>query len=286
MTRGNVNLKRKEFLMQSYPRLNCYTRRILRGVLPLLNLFGFNPIILITNLRGIPFFIKDLIILKKKIKNNEKTFRITKLYPMLNDRFNDSGTASGHYFHQDLIIARRIFLNNPARHVDIGSRVDGFVAHVASYREIEVFDIRPFHNKIDNIKFIQANLTGDLNIIDYTDSISSLHAIEHFGLGRYGDPIDPYGHIRGLNNIYKLLKNGGKFYFSIPIGKQRIEFNAHRVFSVEYILSLLGRAYKIDRFSYVNDKGDLFDGVPLMDKDIELNYGCNYGCGIFEMTKI
>jgi len=60
----------------------------------------------------------------------------------LDDRFDQSGTASGHYFHQDLLVASRIFINNPEKHVDIGSRIDGFVAHVASFREIEVFDIR------------------------------------------------------------------------------------------------------------------------------------------------
>jgi hypothetical protein len=32
----------------------------------------------------------------------------------------------------------------------------------------------------------------------YCDSLSCLHALEHFGLGRYGDPIDPRGHEKGI----------------------------------------------------------------------------------------
>jgi hypothetical protein len=61
--------------------------------------------------------------------------------------------------------------------------VDGFVAHVSIYREIEVFDIRPLDNKVDGIIFRQADLMKlDEKYIDYCDSISCLHAIEHFGL--------------------------------------------------------------------------------------------------------
>lgn len=67
-------------------------------------------------------------------------------------------------------------------------------------------------------------------MVNYCDSISSLHAIEHFGLGRYGDPIDYFGYLKALQNIAKIVKTGGTFYFSVPIGPQRIEFNAHRVF--------------------------------------------------------
>jgi hypothetical protein len=33
------------------------------------------------------------------------------------------------------------------------------------------------------------------DMINCCDSISSLHAIEHFGLGRYGDTIDVNGHL-------------------------------------------------------------------------------------------
>jgi hypothetical protein len=71
------------------------------------------------------------------------------------------------------------------------------------------------------------------------DSLSSLHAIEHFGLGRYGDPIDINGHLKAITNLHLMLKPKGKFYFSVPIGKQRIEFNAHRVFSIKYLIRIL-----------------------------------------------
>ena len=49
-----------------------------------------------------------------------------------------AGESQGHYFHQDLLVANQIFLNSPERHIDIGSRIDGFVARVAAFREIEI----------------------------------------------------------------------------------------------------------------------------------------------------
>ena len=128
-------------------------------------------------------------------------------------------------------------------------------------------------------------MSSDFNLRDYCDSISSLHAIEHFGLGRYGDKIDYDGHLKGLDNIYKMLKERGKFYFSVPIGHQRIEFNAHRVFSIKYLVELLESKYRIDSFSYVDDEGDLVKDAPLNSRDMESNYSCNYGCGIFELIK-
>ena len=97
--------------------------------------------------------------------------------------------------------------------------------------------------------------------------------------------LDYNGHLKGLKNIYEMLKKDGKFYFSVPIGPQRIEFNAHRVFSVKYLIELIQDKYRIDSFSYVNDKGDLLRDISLHSNKIENNYSCNYGCGIFELTK-
>ena len=236
--------------------------------------------------RDYNYYLQSLKELKKQ-KGNDTSFSFGKRKPILNERFAESGIMSGHYFHQDLFVARKIFEANPNKHVDIGSRTDGFVAHVASFRKIEVFDIREQHNKVKNIIFKKADLTQlPDDLINYCDSISSLHAIEHFGLGRYGDTIDYFGHLKAIENITKILKAGGKFYFSVPIGEQRIEFNAHRVFSIKYLLGLFKSQFILDSFSYVDDKGDFFEEATLDEITINNNFNCHYGCGIFELTKI
>ncbi|MBM4162924.1 MAG: DUF268 domain-containing protein [Lentisphaerae bacterium] len=206
--------------------------------------------------------------------------------PCLGDRYAPSGTASGHYFFQDFFIARKIFERRPVRHMDIGSRVDGFVAHVASFRDIEVFDIRPLTLNIPSILFKQADLTHlDSAYRHCCDSLSCLHAIEHFGLGRYGDAIDLYGHVKGFDNLCSVLKPGGVLYFSTPIGPERIDFNACRVFNIRTILDLAHLGFELDEFSYVDDAGNFHANVQLTPERIIDNCGCDYGCGIFEFRK-
>jgi len=91
--------------------------------------------------------------------------------------------------------------------------------------------------------------------------------------------------LKGLKNIYKILQPDGKFYFSSIIGRQRIEYDAHRVFSIEYLLKYFSDKFKIESFSYVNDENQLFENAELSERNIEKNFGCFYGCGIFELTK-
>ncbi len=157
---------------------------------------------------------------------------------------------------------------------------------MAVFREVEVFDIRKIDSKVDNIKFQQADLMQlDKKFQNYTDSISSLHAIEHFWLWRYWDPIDIDWHLKWLENIYKILKKWGVFYFSVPIWKQRIEFNWHRIFDIKYLYNLFKDKYNILTFSYVDDKWDLYENIDI-SKWFDSNFWCNYWCGIFEMRKL
>jgi len=250
--------------------------------------FGVDIMRMFWAFRGLPLYVRDLfVVVRQSNRTSDKDFPFAHAYLCLADRFASSGNAAGHYFHQDLLVARRIFLHRPQLHVDVGSRIDGFVAHVASFRALEVFDVRPQSLSVPNVVFRQADLmTFDDDLHDdHCDSLSCLHALEHFGLGRYGDPVCFDGHLVGLRNLSRLLKKGGRFYCSVPIGPQRIEFNAHRVFSVRYLMRLFSDHFVIDRFSYVDDHGDLHEDVPLDADAVMKDFGCEYGCGIFEMTK-
>jgi hypothetical protein len=85
--------------------------------------------------------------------------KITHRFPILFEYDEQAGRASGHYFHQDLLVASFVYQANPARHIDVGSRIDGFVAHVASFRGIEVMDVRDLGSTgHENISFLKANL--------------------------------------------------------------------------------------------------------------------------------
>jgi hypothetical protein len=129
---------------------------------------------------------------------------------------------------------------------------------------------------------------GDVsNSVNGADSISCLHTIEHFGLGRYGDQVDPRGHLEGFQNLLKILLPGGKLYISFPIGSEnQVHFNAHRIFHPEDILSWpTGDAeIQLIAFDYVDDDGRLHRDamskgkVPLLD--------LRYGCGIYTFQRL
>jgi uncharacterized protein DUF268 len=82
------------------------------------------------------------------------------------------------------------------------------------------------------------------------------------------------------------LKPGGILYLSVPIGPQRIEFNAHRVFAVHTILDMARAQFELLRFSFVDDIGDLHENVDLIQNTIGHSFNCWYGCGIFEFQKL
>lgn len=204
---------------------------------------------------------------------------------ILDDYADKAGSNSGHYFHQDLLVASFIFEKAPKRHVDVGSRVDGFVAHVASFRQIEVLDIRPLPPSAHrNIQFIQADLMNPANI-EKSDFVSCLHAIEHFGLGRYTDPIDVNGHLAGIKNLVDLVKEGGTLYISFPIGKSdEVQYNAHRVFHPQSILKIpeIDKNMRLTRFDFVDDRGDLH-----LNQTVKSAVGrLKYGCGVYTFERV
>ena len=203
--------------------------------------------------------------------------------PMLGE-WDESAAALGSYFFQDQIVARWIYENQPARHVDIGSRIDGFVGHLAVFREVEVIDIRPLPHAIRNIHFHQLDLMREIppEWIGATDSLSCLHTIEHFGLGRYGDELDPNGHLKGLDQLKRMVAPGGLLYLSTPIGPERIEFNAHRIFAPATVISWFAEGWVIERCAVIGDDLSVSDGEG---SDTLAAATCHAGVGIVSARK-
>lgn len=261
---------------------------ILSGIRGVWKLSGIRTRTVNRTLRRLPRFYADLRELRRQAETSGDAIQFGKLRPMLSDQTDPAGRTDGHYFHQDLLVARRIFETSPDRHIDIGSRLDGFVAHVASFRPVEVIDLRAVDNEIPNVTFVVADMMGDLadELVECTDSLSCLHAVEHFGLGRYGDRIDLNGHIVGLENMKRMVRPGGRFYLSTPIGAvTRIEFNAHRVFSVPCLCDLVKDEFTIESFSYVDDEDRLHTDVDVDGPAAVDSFGLSYGCGILELKK-
>ena len=251
-----------------------------------LRMLGFDPWHGATTLREAARYFSDLRRFRALMTRSPHPVPIVP-HPQLHDRTVEAGTARGAYFHQDLLVAQMIHERGPRRHVDVGSRVDGFVAHVAAFRPIEVFDIRPLESAARNIRFQQLDLLQTLpaDMIECCDSLSCLHALEHFGLGRYGDPIDLEGHVAALANLKAMLEVGGILYLAVPIGPERIEFNAHRVFLPSRIRQLAEPDLTLKGFSIVDDAGDLHRDLELGLVEGDNAFGCRLGLGIFVFEK-
>lgn len=207
--------------------------------------------------------------------------------PMLTE-WNEASGSAGAYFIQDQTVAQWILQAAPFRHVDVGSRLDGFVGSLSVFREIDVIDIRPQPVSLKNISFHQIDLMGPLpdEWLSCTDSLSCLHTIEHFGLGRYGDPLDADGHLKGLEQLKRLVKPGGMIYLSTPIGPERVEFNAHRVFAARTLAGWFSAGWKIERFALINDSDTLIENVDWRGGEIDNHFGCRLGVGIIAARKL
>ena len=140
--------------------------------------------------------------------------------------------------------------------------------------------------KLQGINFIQLDFMGKIpdEYFGKYDSLSCLHALEHFGLGRYGDNFNLRGYEQGLDNLINLSKKGGYIYLTVPIGKQRIEFNAHRVFNPSTIINYVKGRLNLEEFSIVDEYHNLFINQSL--EDPKCKRSDYYNLGIFCFTKI
>lgn len=260
-------------------------RRSVEGILWMLAQFGVDPVRTFRAVSSIPYFIRSYARFRINYKGK------LRLKPCLHDRFADAGEIKSEYFWQDLIVAQMIYLSKPEKHVDVGSRLDGFIAHIASFREVEVFDIRPMKSIIPNVIFHQADFM-DPNCFSwvqnngYSDSLSCLHALEHFGLGRYGDAINAEGYKLGIVNMSRLLKPKGTMYLSIPIGRERTEFNAHRVFDPREIINYAGSQSFVLKKLIIIKPGNHPKDIVLTEQTLSDLAQESYQLGLFIFKKV
>lgn len=214
----------------------------------------------------------------KKVSLNESVL-ISDLYPCVNDRVYASSSGKGHYFYQDIWGLRKVAKSGVKKHFDVGSRIDGFVGQCSIICEIEFLDLRPVDLGVENLSM----KTGDVLHLPYPDdsimSLSCLHVLEHIGLGRYGDSLCPTGSQNAAKELARTLAPGGNLYVSFPIGRERVEFNAHRVFAPLTALDLF-QGLELVEFAAVDDRGFFTkDPHPLDFVDSD------YACGLFHFSK-
>ncbi len=192
-----------------------------------------------------------------------------RLAPALQDYKASAGSSDGHYFWQDLLCAQLINEAKPKRHFDVGSRIDGFIAHLLSFREVTLLDIRANSLNIPGLTVVRADAQETLTEFQYAfDSVSSLHSIEHFGLGRYGDKLDAQGHQKALKHIAECVQLGGLLYVSFPIGKEEVEFNSQRIVSPMWPITELPN-FELQKFILIPWRGQ--PNIETNPQSVDLN---------------
>jgi SAM-dependent methyltransferase len=203
--------------------------------------------------------------------------RFADAYPILGDWVSTT-PFDPHYFFQAAWLARQLASTLPARHIDIGSDVK-LIGTLSAFVPTEFMDFRPLEASLPSLECTQ----GDILALPMADgsvaSLSCLHVLEHIGLGRYGDPIDPQGSRKALAELERVLAPGGRLYLSVPVGRERICFNAHRVFAPETTVTLSGQLALLS-FSLVDDAGRFWPDCALAQA-----HGLDYGCGMFVLEK-
>lgn len=72
-------------------------------------------------------------------------------------------------------------------------------------------------------KYIDGNL-------DFFDVVVTQSSVEHSGLGRYGDALNPWGDILAIARAWCVTKKEGQLWIGVPTGLDRIFYNWHRIF--------------------------------------------------------
>lgn len=186
--------------------------------------------------------------------NRRKSFEaiLKNIWPIAD--WDNTASDLSYYFWQDLWAAKKIYKAKPEAHFDVASRVDGFVAHLLTFMPVTVMDVRPLPWKVEGLNFIQADATNLEGIEDNSiQSLSSLCALEHFGLGRYGEPVDPEACFNAMRSMQRVLRVGGHLYLAVPVGRDGVSFNAARVFSPETVISTLDKLTLVD-FTVVDNR--------------------------------
>jgi SAM-dependent methyltransferase len=213
---------------------------------------------------------------RKKADNRFPT-SWAELYPCLADSTTTT-PFDQHYIYHPAWAARILNKTRPELHTDISS-ILSFSSIVSAFIPIRFYDYRPAELNLPGLQSERADLLhlpfADQSIV----SLSCMHTIEHIGLGRYGDPLDPQGDLKAMNELKRVLKPGGNLLFVTPVGKPKIAFNAHRIYSYEQILTSFA-PLQLQEFSLVPDSGGL-----LQNADPSLVSEQDYGCGCFWFKK-
>lgn len=227
-----------------------------------------------------PLIFKNYLLFRKKDVTKRFSIPFSSVQPSLfeNTPFTRFDT---HYIYHTAWAARKVEEINAKEHVDISSSLY-FSSIVSAFKRVYFYDFRPAKLNLSNL----ISESEDLTKLSFPDnsiaSLSCMHTVEHVGLGRYGDPINPDGDLDAAKELERVVAEGGSLLFVVPIGKPKIQFDAHRIYSYAMVLEMFPNL-KLKEFSLIPDNalqtGIIYNATEKQSDKQE------YGCGCFWFVK-
>jgi len=220
----------------------------------------------------------DFLKFKSLTKHSQQRFDLylQNRYPCLHDKTASTG-FDAHYIYHPAWAARIIARHRPKLHIDISSSLH-FCSLVSAFLPVKFYDFRPVDLHLSGLTCESADILALPFADGSVSSLSCMHVVEHVGLGRYGDPLDPEGDLKAIAELKRVLEAGGSLLFVVPIGQPKIMFNAHRIYSYEQIVNYFSEL-ELKEFSLI--PGDAKSGGLIPDATQEMADVLEYGCGCF-----
>jgi len=246
----------------------------------------FSPLLRLINLRVIPgyfWFIRDW----RSYNAAGGAAKISDWYPCFLDK-TATTTFDPQYFYQAVWGMKKIVASSVAEHVDVGSEI-GFVGMLSAVTNVTFVDIRPVSIQLEGFSCQEGSIVSLPYESETIGSLSCMHVIEHIGLGRYGDPLDPNGSIKACHELERVLSPGGMLYITVPIygdndTSMKVHFNGFRNFGVKDVISYFPDLELVS-FSMVNGNRDFVQNVEPENVTIVMNGFVDFALGMFEFRK-
>lgn len=216
--------------------------------------------------------------------NLKKRFKLSwkNRYSCLDDK-TEKTSFDRHYIYHTAWASRILAKTKPKKHIDISSSLY-FSSIVSAFIPIDFYDYRSPELKLSNLNVDKADLISLPFKNESISSLSCMHTVEHIGLGRYGDPLDPEGDLKAIKELIRVLAPNGSLLFVVPIGgKPKIMFNAHRVYTYEQVFKYFSQL-KLKEFALISEESK--DGGLINSPSKKLLNKQKYACGCFWFKKI
>lgn len=200
--------------------------------------------------------------------------------PCLHDKTSTT-SFDHHYIYHPAWAARVLADLKPSSHIDISSSLH-FCSMVSAFLPVQFYDYRPAKLLLDSLSTGAADLLNLPFADGSVASLSCMHVVEHVGLGRYGDPLDPDGDLKAIAELTRVLAVNGSLLFVVPMGRPRIMFNAHRIYSYRQVVSYFSEL-QLREFSLIPDNAQ--EAGLIRNASPELADAQSYGCGCFWFTR-